>query len=152
MAEFVGVIGSAVGILSFGLTISQGLIKYYSTWKDNGNDISKMLSSMESLTKTFELLKDILIRGDFPESQVKNVSDWIEKCEESVVELAVDLKRLTVEHAGEDMEGVKSSRQKLKEKGKKFLWPFRESTILKLLENIVFIRGNLKMAMQGLHL
>lgn len=95
MAEVIGVIGSAVGVISFGLQAAKGLISYYQSYKDSWNDVTRMVSSLESLATTLETLKDPLFKTNFPEMQIENITSKIEDCEESMMEFTEVLRKIT---------------------------------------------------------
>ena len=56
MAEL-GVAGSAVGIISLGIQVCQGLIQYYGSWKDAPKDVTQMCKSVWNLEETLKVLK-----------------------------------------------------------------------------------------------
>lgn len=150
MAEALGVVGSALGVVSFGLQACQGLITYYKSWKDSRKDVSQMISGLEGLAATLRLLNEVLSKGDFPESQVENVKARIEDCVDCMVEFRVELTKVEETRVGRG-ERVKL-RERIREGKKRLLYPFRESTILKLSESVGYVAAKLELAMQILHL
>jgi hypothetical protein len=49
MAEALGIASGAAGIVSLGLEITQGLLKYYAAWRDQDKDIKAMYESLTIL-------------------------------------------------------------------------------------------------------
>ena len=48
---------SAAGLLLMGISICNGLLEYYTSWKDAEEDVSRMYSSIGALTKTLILIE-----------------------------------------------------------------------------------------------
>lgn len=47
--------GTALGVVSLGIQVCQGITWYYGEWKDCPEDVAGVAKSAESLGKTFEL-------------------------------------------------------------------------------------------------
>lgn len=75
MAEALGVAGSVVGIVSLGIQITQGLLKYYGSWKDQDSDVADMCTSLDSLSGSLMALRKAI---QPPASFDKNVGDSVE--------------------------------------------------------------------------
>ena len=54
------VASSAVGIVSLGVQVCQGLLSYYDGWKSFSSDISSTYNSIDDLSRTLALLKALL--------------------------------------------------------------------------------------------
>ncbi|CAG8961467.1 hypothetical protein HYFRA_00013919 [Hymenoscyphus fraxineus] len=150
MADVIGIIGSAVGVISFSLQVCKGLIQYYESYKDKRKDIERMVSALKSLTGTLETLKDPIRTTSFSKKQIENISSKIEDCEESIMEFSEVLGKIKES----DVPGTAGTRnigfsEKFKEVKGRLVYPFRESTILKLQESIGHVNSNLALAMQN---
>lgn len=66
MGDPLSVAGTAVGVVSLGLQVTGGLIKYYSNFKSYHDDIAQITQSSERLCELLEYLKDVL-RKEEPE-------------------------------------------------------------------------------------
>jgi len=143
MAEF-GVAGSAVGVISLGIQVCQGLLQYYGAWKDVREDVASMCSSVENLAGTLTVLeqtvKDKSLSGD-----TKNVQSSIAACETGIQELQRKLIKVQKVQGSDTI-------SKLHDQGRRLLYPFRESTLIKLKEIVSDIRANLNLAVDTLHL
>lgn len=51
------VAGSAIGIVSLGITVIQGLCKYYYSWKDASADVMRTLKSLEGFSRILERIQ-----------------------------------------------------------------------------------------------
>ena len=144
MAEL-GVAGSAVGIISLGIQVCQGLIQYYGSWKDAPKDVAQMCKSLHNLEELLKVLK-VTIKDKGVATQAETgVQNSIDACAISIDELQGELIRV------QEVKGSSIS-SKVHGQGRRLLYPFRESTLLKLREIVVETRGNLSLAVDVLHL
>ena len=149
MAEL-GVAGSAVGIISLGIRVCQELLQYYGSWKDQKQSIAKMVSSIENLTLTLKLQEDVVVANEaFSKDKAENVEAKIIDCKSGIEELMDELEKVRGVNPAETTSGF---RDKLREHGKRLLYPFRESTLLKMQEAVDDVRMNLLIAMETLNL
>jgi hypothetical protein len=144
MAEF-GVAGSAVGVISLGIQVCQGLMQYYGSWKDGRENIVTMCKSVGSLAETLKVLRKNVDGKSLAGDATKNVQSSMAACLGGIKELEDELARV---------QEVKGSnlRSKIHEQGRRLLYPFRESTLVKLKEIVSDIRDNLSLAVETLHL
>jgi len=129
MAGAVGVSGSVVGIISLGIQVCQGLLQYYGSWSGQRQRISKIVSSIEGLASTFKLLRDIVANEVFSMNKTENVVTRIVDCESGIKGLREELEKVRGVNPVESTSGF---RNKLRENSKRLLYPFRESTLLKM--------------------
>ena len=50
--------GTAVGVISLGIQVCEGILKYYRDWKGYEDDIQGTYTEIDHLAKTFALLYD----------------------------------------------------------------------------------------------
>jgi hypothetical protein len=89
--------GSAVGVLSLGVQVAQGLVKYYSSFKAYDVDIARAIEHVERLYSTLAALEAPLSRFELsndsvPErvrislnscrQELSNLEDLVKKCAE----------------------------------------------------------------------
>lgn len=70
--------GTAVGIVSLGVQVCQGLLSYYSGWKDFGEDVKATTDSIADLRRILLVLEDILSRSS--QSDIVRSTESAEKC------------------------------------------------------------------------
>lgn len=145
MAEALGVAGSAVGIISLGIQVCQGLIEYYGSWKDAPKYVARMCKSVRSLEETLEVLKVTIKDKGVPTQAETGVQNSIDACKVGIDEMQRELMRV------QEIKGS-SIWSKVHGQGRRLLYPFRESTLLKLKGTVAEIRENLCLAMEVLHL
>ena len=147
MAEL-GVAGSVVGIISFGIQIAQGLLQYYGSWRDQDSDIADMCASLDSLSRTLAVLSETFQRHDPP-------SMSIQKCAvESVDRVNIVMKKLEdelkkVQSTESPKPGVRAA---MRRHVRRALYPFKEETLQKIQNAVFEARSDLNLTLQVLHM
>ena len=132
-----------IGIVSLGIQVCQGLLKYYGSWKDSRKDVAALCSSVESLSSILDQLEQTLTGNHETKS---TISDCIEACRSSIEQLDKKLSKVrSVADPG-------NFTAKIYGQGLRLLYPFRESTLVKLKEIVADIRSNLALAVDTTHL
>ena len=125
--EALGISSNIAGLINLGFSVCHGLWLYYEAWKDAEQDMRKMYSSIESLTKTFAILKDVVGRPCFDARIIKRIEECVAMCEDGINCLHKKLSKIrTTSPTG--------SNWKLKVHLQRALYPFKESTLMKLKE------------------
>ena len=169
MAEAFGVGTGVLSIISFGIQVCQGCLQYYDAYKNSNKTITKLFSSTTALKSTLELIQGV-VKQEFSAEVVENVKINIKACEDTIKELRLELERIRIVRipntssdvqAAADDNGcaqIVSSKSKTKvrdallQQGRRLLYPFRESTLLKLQEDVDHVLSNLALAIQALDL
>jgi len=148
MAEALGVAGSVVGIVSLGIQVTEGLLKYYESWKDQDQDISDMCVSLESLLGTLMILSEtIQPPAKFARSVTENVEKNINSIKQAVNRLSDELG-----HALSLGLPNQGTRALMRRHIRRALYPFKEETLQKLQQVISEARSNLDLALHSLQL
>lgn len=117
--------GTAVGVISLGIQVCQGLVQYYGSWKDAPKDVAQMCQSIQSLEETLNALHSFN-EGNGVASQAEyGVQSGITTCAAGIAELQGQLIKV------QEIKGP-SIWSKVHGQGRRLLYPFRESTLLKL--------------------
>ena len=140
--EALGLSSGAAGLISLGLTVCQGLLDYYHSWKDSEDQISQTYASIEALTKTFRLLETAIERKGFSRDNVQRVEESIRSAERGLQSLRkkLDKIRLVPSKSGWKAKGMAQFRRTL--------FPFKESTLAKLKELGIELRQDLALALE----
>lgn len=129
-------------MISLGIQICQGLLKYYGDWKDYDEDIREVYTGIDDLNKTFQLLSSKLL--DLAETPfVERAKECLKTCQDNVLHLNARLEKLQKKAS----DGVK---QKIQTGGLRLLYPFRKSTLDKLKVIVQSLIRQLGVAMQVL--
>lgn len=91
MAEALGVASGVVGIVSFGIELCQGLLEYYSSWKDAESEVITTYNSIQDLTKILLLVESTLDDQDLKSEIIVKVHDSIALCEGGIADLSKKL-------------------------------------------------------------
>ncbi|KAI9879865.1 MAG: hypothetical protein M1830_006717 [Pleopsidium flavum] len=145
MSDPISVAGTAVGVISLGLTVCQGLLQYYSSWKEAQKDVAAMFSSLEGLTRTLQMIELTIQDRKFDRKIVERVTESIASCDTGVKSLD---KKLTKVKALK-VDGLEA---RLRAQVRRALYPFKESTLMKLRETISDLRDNLSLAINILQI
>lgn len=147
MADPIGALGTAVGVISLGIQVCQGLISYYSAYKGRNSKIDNVCDKINGLTGVFVALEEILpgLQNDHG-SLASQVNDILTKSRESITELQGVLDKC------KQTTPARGVREKVQIGVQKALFPFRQDT-LQQLENVTSgLQGNLDTALGVLHL
>lgn len=145
MADPVSVTGTAAGIVSLGLQVSQGLIEYYSQWKDFDADVNAMYASVEQLERGFRLVREKLGATRFAMlSSVSEVEISIQLCEAGVLELKRRLEKIMMKEPLGSLRRKDALLNRLKSQGKRLLYPFQKGTLGKLRDVVNELRDGLQ--------
>ena len=138
--------GSAVGIVSLGIQVCQGLLDYYDSWKSFRTDITSAYDCVVDLYKTFALLRDNLNSSGLDPARAGQVHKRLDSCADILHKLQKKLGKLQTHPL------PCGFRQKAWAGVQRSLYPLKESTLAKLREVASDLHGQLSLALQVLHL
>ena len=144
--EALGISSGAAGLIFLGITVCQGLLDYYDSWKNAESHTAQMYTSIQALTKTLRLLESAIQHEAFDPDVVTRVEDCIRSVEKGVQSLQKKLDKLRLVPV---QEGWKA---KAKSQLHRTLFPFKESTLAKLKELGNELRDDLSLALSLLHI
>ena len=144
--DAVSVSAGAAGFISLGITVCQGLLDYYRSWKDAEDQVAHMYASIEALTETFRLLESAVRSAVFNHATAQKVEESIRSAETGLQSLQKKLQkiRLAPSQPGWKAKGMAQFR--------KTLFPFKESTLAKLKELGIELRQELSLALEVLQI
>ncbi|KAL0943407.1 uncharacterized protein CTRU02_201293 [Colletotrichum truncatum] len=129
MADPLSTAGTAVGITSLGIQVTQALFKYYNDVKDQPSDTSRTLKKLERLRQFFDRLESYLNSRDRDEELADEVIDAVQNCNECIEELQEILEKLEQVPGGSFQAAVRAT-------GRRLAYPFKLGTLQKLDEEI----------------
>lgn len=145
MAEPFSVAGSAVGVVSLGLTVCQGLIKYFSEWKSRESDVHAAIDQINGLTQTLELLQARLAKlPGGHETVTANVESRIASCGEGIENLSRYLDKCHTFGTQADWKG------KMRASKKQLFYPFRREALQDVKQTLRDLQQNLETALEPL--
>ncbi|KAI1413342.1 hypothetical protein F5Y13DRAFT_198613 [Hypoxylon sp. FL1857] len=144
MAEL-GVASSVAGLVSLGITMCQGILAYYNSFKDSRDDINKMCSSVEDVGRILLVIRSTVFQGRFDKSIIAVVENNINRCQQGLNALAKKLNKIRTQHPDSTFE------IRLENAKRRMLYPFKESTLVKLREICDDLKDNLSLALNVLN-
>lgn len=131
----------SVGLISLGLQVCQGLVRYYESWKDCPRDVAATLESLSRLEKTFDILQTATNNPALTQEIKLLVEQRIDSCRDGVVKLQ---KRLDKFRNAPD-----GHQSKISSVIQRTLYPFKESTLAKMREIVRDLTDNLDLALSA---
>src|SRR5450756_1631066 len=125
MATF-GVASGALGVISLGLEVTQGLLKYYGSVKNATTDIARLCDATANLSVSLTRLQESLQRVSPGDLTVYEAQKQVLLSQGSIKHLQVALESDNFKIKPESGSGW---RERVKVKGRNALYPFRESTL-----------------------
>ena len=144
--DALSVSAGAAGFISFGITVCQGLLDYYRSWKDAEDQVAQMYASIEALSETFRLLESAIHSQVFNHATVQKVEESIRSAERGLQSLQKKLQKIQLapSQPGWKAKGMAQIRRTL--------FPFKESTLAKLKELGMELRQELSLALEVLQI
>ena len=134
MADPVSAAGFAIGAISLGIQVCQGLVSYYADWKSCYDDIDRIYGKLRGLEETLTNVKEGMMK--FQGANAKEIADVNEKiasCQEAICRLQVVLKKCCSSPSANSVHKF----------FQKSLYPFKKSTLQELDASVRDLQGNL---------
>ncbi|KAL2847083.1 hypothetical protein BJX68DRAFT_268382 [Aspergillus pseudodeflectus] len=141
MADPFSITGSAVGVISLGLTICQGLLAYYGPYKSFHEEINEVASRVQSLNSLLTTLNDLLANSPTfhasPSPQpIQAAIQSIQSCSQGLHKLdKIRTKCRTSHPPGKPSRSANQLNR--------LLYPFRQETLVKLMGTVTWLQDNL---------
>jgi archaellum biogenesis ATPase FlaH len=143
-ADPLSVAGTAVGIISLGIQVTQYLYDYYKAIKNQHDDMRHTTRKLDSLLGILEHLnRQIRSRTFLPDEQdlLREIESAIEQCGECVQDLQVEAKKF-------EQKPGDGFRATARAAARRVAYPIRQSTLQKLDEDIDETVAQLSLALQ----
>ncbi len=148
MPDPFSVAGSAVGVISLGIKVTQSLVDFYNSYKYRESELGGITEKLEGLADTFQSLEKALSSRTFQadeRSLVRGIETSIASCNKKIQELQDECQEFHKPSSTRTIATVKVA-------GRRVTYPFRQSTLHKLDEDIGEIRDSLVFALNVLQL
>jgi hypothetical protein len=148
MSDPFSIAASAIGVVSLGIQVCNGLFIYYQDFKSQDEEISAVLLELGDLAQMLELLHSTMSRRDLSRlhnTEVDHLNTLQSHSREAITKLRTILEKFRI-HDG------KAWIAKLKAASRKVLYPFQKQTIQELQTAVASLRSNLSIALQVLQL
>jgi hypothetical protein len=141
MADPLSVAGTAVGIVSLGIQVCQGLVSYLRSVDGRKKEIAGYLGEVQNLISVFTSLNEVL-----PRLALQNASDHdtirqcLGHCEDELDRLKLLVQKLRGPQAQADLKA------KMKDVARAMVYPFREGELASVHQCLQSLLGHLKLA------
>lgn len=147
MSDPFSVTGSAVGVVSLGLTVCQGLVKYYAAYKGQDEEVDQAVEKVSRLMDLLEVLQPRLENHRAPHPvTVDQAEKCVIACSGAITNLNKVLQRCRRENTPD---GV---RAKIQTFGQKTLFPFRRDTMQTMRKAVIECQRNVDTAINILQM
>lgn len=130
MTDLLSVSGTAVGIISLGITVCDALFDYYNAWKSYNDDVARTAASIQHLSRIFLQINEIPQKGYLNDAQRKLIEEGLLGCREPLEKLAKKLKKI------EPHTLPRNIVDHLRDAKRRVVYPFMASTLLSIREHI----------------
>jgi ankyrin repeat domain-containing protein 50 len=148
MGDPLSVAASVAGLLSLGIQVTQSLVTYYTAYQNQESHIARTTSKLETLLQSFQSLGEALDGRRFHTDEralIAQIESSIEDCNDLILELQQEFDKVSNVSKSGIKDGIKTT-------GRRLAYPFRQSTLQKLDEDVGEIRENLSLALSILQL
>jgi hypothetical protein len=150
MADPFSAAGGAVGVISLGLTVCQGLLAYYGPFKTFHEQIDEVACRVSSLDGILNALQGVLINArilsNSPTAQSTAIAiDSIISCHNGLQRLRKMLEKCRNTRPGNNLLGSNIQINQM-------LYPFRRDTLITLMETMNWLQANLSTSLQILNM
>ncbi len=90
------VAAGCAGLLSLGIDVCNGLLDYYTSWKDGKEDVERMYLSIQELTKTLKLIRSAIDHKEFNRNVVVRVEESINSTKVGIESLKKKLDKIKI--------------------------------------------------------
>src|SRR5205809_5154796 len=124
MADPLSVSGSVTGLVSVGITLCQGLMQYYGSYRSCESDISTMLGSVSALSTSLTQLDNAIRSPMFRPDIVATIESSATVCRTGIAALEKKLNKIKTTPKPID------PWDRVKNHARKAMYPFKESTLV----------------------
>lgn len=148
MSDPLSIAGSVAGLVSLGIQVTQLLVDFYTSYRYQDSQLVGTIEKLDSLLIILKSLEKALSNRKFEVDErdlIKKIEISIENCDELIHELQGECRKFSKASSNGIKEVVKVA-------GRRAIYPFRQSTLQKLDEDISELRDNVSIALDVLQL
>ena len=148
MSDPLSVTAGIAGLVALGLETTQYLVKYYTAYRTRDHELARTAGRLGNLLQSLHTVDDIVRTRTWRTNEktiLQNFEQSISRCEDVINELQVEVQKLQKEPADSFVQFTRAV-------GRRAAYPFRQSTLKKLDEDVDEFRDNVSIALQALQL
>lgn len=138
MGDPLSAASAIISIVSLGLDVSNGIIRYYVAWKMYDEDVAATDTALTQLHAKLQLLKNVLESKTIQGYAAANeIHQCISHCQGGILKLKKLLDKIRAKGPTlQDMDKKTDFLTKLGDQGRRLLYPFRQGTLGKLRDAV----------------
>ena len=133
--------GSAVGIVSLGLNVTQGLISYFGKWRGCFEETKAIRESLNTLLQNLRNVDRLLSSPDLGHHTHASISSACANCKPNIEKLQRKLDKFPKPPAEAHF------RSQIDKETWRLLYPFKQDKLAQLVEIVADVRANLHFAL-----
>lgn len=148
MTDPFSVAAGIAGLTSLGIKVTESLVKFYTLHKERDANVARTTAKLENLQNTFQCLDTALQNRKVQleeQDLIRNIESSIQQCDKHIQELQNECEKL-------ETDSTLDTKGAIKVAGHRIAYPFRQSTLMKLDEDVGEIHDNLSLALHVLQL
>lgn len=140
-------VSTAVGVISLGIQVCQGLTSYYQSFKGQDRKIADILQHIDTLCNILEVIQTCLSNLNGSQlNAVPQVENSVTHCAAAITklnDLLVKCRHTTI---------PTNSKERMQILGRKLVFPFQQSTLDDLIDTVKGMQGNTDLALHALQM
>ncbi|KAL4738832.1 hypothetical protein BDV11DRAFT_215708 [Aspergillus similis] len=152
MAEPFSVAGSVVGVISLGLTVSQGFLAYYGPYQSFHEEIEMVTTRMEALKGMLEIIQTLITESN--KLKCPSVAQSTQIASNIILSCEIALQKLQgmLDSCCASTPPKRLAMAEVKAHVNRLLYPFRRQTLMSLIESVSWLQDNLNTSLQMLQI
>jgi hypothetical protein len=147
MSDPLSVLSGAAGIVSFGITICQGLITYYQAWDAWEDDVRNAVQDVESISRFLALFEARIDKLSTAQADIINQAHTVK------ARIAEAVKKLEdIQDKCKAIPAQNGKRHRWRNFSRRSLYPFKQSTLRELQDAVSQARDGLTSLLQLLQM
>jgi ankyrin repeat domain-containing protein 50 len=145
MSEAIGALDTAVGVISLGIQVCQGLYRYVDAVRSRDKDLDETAQQVQRLTLILAALAALIPRIASLPNKNSGAIQALESCIKGSHDSVLVLQKL---HQSLERRPSSLAKEKAKEIGRHLAFPFLKSEFASLRENVSSLGANTALALQ----
>lgn len=140
-------LSSVAGLVSLGITVSQGILDYYEAYRGFQDHVKGLCESIEALGRTLVAILNISSGGNLLSNDILDiVARNVRACQSGIEQLQRKLDKIKMVPSDSTLKSRFTNTKR------RTLYPFRESTLIKMREICNELRDDLSLSIDALHM
>jgi hypothetical protein len=152
MSDPFSISAGVVGVVSLGLTLSQGFLRYYGPWRDFDDEIKGFTTKVDGLLQTLRMLESLLTAENEPQFPSDQFSGLVSKNLTTCETACLRLQKILDDCKSSNVSSVPLIRKHDWLRLKRAAYPFKKETLVTLSDLVSGLQDNLSLALQVLNL